>query len=342
MANPWFKMHTDFYHCPKVQSMSEAMQRRLLMLLCLRGAEELEYLTDDEIKCALRISTRQWQITKSLFMEKGFIDDALHVINWDERQHITLDGKTPEERNRELARERTRQWRMRKKDECDDGSEDTADVVTHTVTQAVTVDASQCDAGVTSQKRHVTLPDTDTDKETETEEQIKDDATGFHPVALRANASPSPSPSPSPSQETETPKKSAHKKPSNVLGVDDVIADCAAQPQHVRDWITARKVPLTLTAWEGIKREADKAGITVAHAVQVCAEKGWRGFNAGWYQNLNVAVGQTARASPDAYPPVTGGTIPLVRTTTMQAADMAKKLLFENKPDTMENEHAKA
>lgn len=51
---------------------------------------------------------------------------------------------------------------------------------------------------------------------------------------------------------------------------------------HLKDWIKARKAPLTRTAWEGVKSEALKAGITPAEAVRICAIKGWRGFDATW------------------------------------------------------------
>jgi len=184
MANPWFKMHADFYADPKVQSMREAMQRRLLMLFCLRCSNELESLTDDEVACALRISARQWQLTKQVFIDKGFIDENLCILNWEKRQHITEDGKTPEERSRELTRQRTRQWRMRKQNGCADGSEDAADIVTQAVTvdtsqcdADVTVDTSQCDADVTSPKRHVTLPETETETETEDKDTTTIDVT---------------------------------------------------------------------------------------------------------------------------------------------------------------------
>ena len=47
MANPWFRMYAEFATDPKVQSMSEAMQRRLTMLLCLRCSDVLATLQED-------------------------------------------------------------------------------------------------------------------------------------------------------------------------------------------------------------------------------------------------------------------------------------------------------
>jgi len=56
MGMPWLKLYADFYHDPKTQSMSEAMQRRFVMLLCLRCAGELEKLNDEEVRTALHLS----------------------------------------------------------------------------------------------------------------------------------------------------------------------------------------------------------------------------------------------------------------------------------------------
>ena len=53
-----------------------------------------------------------------------------------------------------------------------------------------------------------------------------------------------------------------------------------------------QKAPITLTAIDGIRREAEKAGITLDDALRECCERSWRGFRAAWLQN--------ARASPTA------------------------------------------
>lgn len=45
----------------------------------------------------------------------------------------------------------------------------------------------------------------------------------------------------------------------------------------------AKKSPLTNTAIRGIQREADKAGLTLTQAVEVCCELGWQSFNAAWF-----------------------------------------------------------
>lgn len=65
----------------------------------------------------------------------------------------------------------------------------------------------------------------------------------------------------------------------------------AARPDDVpekvwQDYLALRKkhrAPLTDTALDGIAREAATARITLARALEVCCEAGWRGFNASWY-----------------------------------------------------------
>jgi len=72
----WFRMYSEFAHDPKVQSMPEAMQRRLMMLLCLRCSNALVTLHETEIAFALRITDEDLAETKVLFLRKQFIDDS--------------------------------------------------------------------------------------------------------------------------------------------------------------------------------------------------------------------------------------------------------------------------
>lgn len=86
MANPWFRMYAEFAHDPKVQMMPEAMQRRYMMLMCMRCSNALVTLHDDEIAFHLRISAPDLAETKALFVAKGFIDEAWNLLNWEKRQ----------------------------------------------------------------------------------------------------------------------------------------------------------------------------------------------------------------------------------------------------------------
>lgn len=86
MANPWFRMYAEFATDAKVQMLTEAMQRRYLMLMCLRCSNALVTLQDEEIAFQLRISDADLAETKALFIKKGFIDSAWNVLNWEKRQ----------------------------------------------------------------------------------------------------------------------------------------------------------------------------------------------------------------------------------------------------------------
>jgi hypothetical protein len=89
MANPWFRLYSEFAHDPKIQMLSEAMQRRYVMLLCLRCSEVLETLHETEIAFQLRLSTEELEQTKQLFISKNFIDKHWNLLNWDKRQFVS-------------------------------------------------------------------------------------------------------------------------------------------------------------------------------------------------------------------------------------------------------------
>lgn len=106
MANPWFRLYSEFAHDPKIQMMPEAMQRRYIMLLCMRCSETLVTLHETEIAFQMRLSDDELAKTKELFLSKGFIDDDWNLTNWEKRQYVS-DSST----------ERVRKHRDKKKDE---------------------------------------------------------------------------------------------------------------------------------------------------------------------------------------------------------------------------------
>lgn len=59
-----------------------------------------------------------------------------------------------------------------------------------------------------------------------------------------------------------------------ALGCDESV---------LNDWVAARKgAKVTQSVLDGMQREADKAGISLAEAVRICAENSWRGFRADY------------------------------------------------------------
>jgi hypothetical protein len=55
----------------------------------------------------------------------------------------------------------------------------------------------------------------------------------------------------------------------------------------------AKRAPMTDTALDGIRHEADKAGLTLQEALQMCCARGWQGFKADWLAEQKRGVSQT-------------------------------------------------
>ena len=89
VAHPWFRLYAEFGDDPKIQMLPEALQRRFVMLLCLRCREVLATLNEDQVAFHLRISPEELQKTKLAFIEAGFIDEHWEITNWNKRQFIS-------------------------------------------------------------------------------------------------------------------------------------------------------------------------------------------------------------------------------------------------------------
>lgn len=113
MSNSWFRLYHEFATDPKVQMMSEVNQRRLVMLFCMRCCNGHETFQDDEVTFQLRISDAEWQETKSLFIDKGFIDKSNKVLKWDKRQFVSDSSTARVRKFRELNK-----TTKKKKREC--------------------------------------------------------------------------------------------------------------------------------------------------------------------------------------------------------------------------------
>lgn len=99
-----------------------------------------------------------------------------------------------------------------------------------------------------------------------------------------------------------TPKKQ-HKKAEQL----EALLAYGCSEQLANDWLEIRKAKgsttLTKTVLDRHEREAKKAGLTPAQAVEVCLEKEWRAFTASWnWQDTgiggtNIALNQPALES---------------------------------------------
>jgi hypothetical protein len=85
----WFRMYGDFATDPKVQALTEVMQRRLVMLMCLRSTNVLVTLQDEEIGGALRINAAQVAEMKDLLQRRGFIKGQWELTGWARHQLVS-------------------------------------------------------------------------------------------------------------------------------------------------------------------------------------------------------------------------------------------------------------
>jgi hypothetical protein len=106
MSNPWFRMYSEFSHDPKVQMMSESMQRRYVMLMCLRCSNDLVTLRETEVAFHLRISNDEMAETRALFIAKGFIDSDWNLLNWEKRQFASDTSNARVAKHRALQKEK--------------------------------------------------------------------------------------------------------------------------------------------------------------------------------------------------------------------------------------------
>lgn len=99
----------------------------------------------------------------------------------------------------------------------------------------------------------------------------------------------------------QTPVKTKTSKQSGTVSADQLVAE-GVDRQVAEDWLKVRKVkelPLTPTAWEGVKLEAKKAGVSVGEAVRISAENSWAGFKASWHEKMKAEAGGAAGARDD-------------------------------------------
>jgi hypothetical protein len=104
----WFRLWAEFADDPKIQMMQEAMQRRFVMLLCERC--KCETLHETERAFHWRITEQELAETKSLFIEKGFIDEEWHVLNWNKRQFLS-DSSSERVRRHRRAKKQAESFR---------------------------------------------------------------------------------------------------------------------------------------------------------------------------------------------------------------------------------------
>ena len=107
---------------------------------------------------------------------------------------------------------------------------------------------------------------------------------------------------PSSLRSEEKPPKAPRKRRAPAAELQVVSAEQLVEEgvllQHATDWLAVRQkkdLPLTLTAWDEVKAQAEKAGMTAAEAVRTAAANAWGGFRHSW---LHEAPTGSSRAPP--------------------------------------------
>jgi uncharacterized protein YdaU (DUF1376 family) len=80
----------------------------------------------------------------------------------------------------------------------------------------------------------------------------------------------------------KTKESKTNTAPFSAVGY---LTDAGVTPQTAADWLKlrkAKKAPATQTALDTVKREAEKAGLTLDGALTICCSRGWQGFKAEW------------------------------------------------------------
>lgn len=92
---------------------------------------------------------------------------------------------------------------------------------------------------------------------------------------------------------TENTQRTAPRKRAaarSSLGIDELSND-GVDKQVAQDWLTlrrAKRLPLTPTAWDSVKAEAERVGMSPSQAVQYAVQANWAGFKAEWVQRNGV------------------------------------------------------
>lgn len=136
----WFRMYGEFATDSKVQSLSETLQRRYIMILCLKCNGEIPKLSDEEVSCALRISEEETQSTKEKLICKGLITEQWEPVNWDKRQYVS-----------DTSNDRVKKYRSKVLDTTLE--KEVVDIVTDTDTEKITLPKRKCNVTVTLQEK---------------------------------------------------------------------------------------------------------------------------------------------------------------------------------------------
>ena len=289
-AIEWFRLWHDMPNDPKWRTVARTSGQPISLVLSValhlmvdasrnvtRGHVTV---TAEDVASALDVTDEAIEaIFKAM---QGRVLDGDRLSGWEKRQPKREDAGNPETGAKSAA-ERKRDQRERERQAQESGGNG----VCH------------------GESRDVTL---DTDKDTDKEKNQKtvgavapelsapghDDGQGSTSDPADAGAGEPAAPA---DQAVGAAPAAGGEKLPRALGVRELVAE-GVDRRHAEDWLKVRKekrAPLTQTAWDDVKLEAEKAGITPAEAVRVSATNSWQGFKASWMEKAKGAAPAGAR-----------------------------------------------
>lgn len=284
-AIEWFRLWHDMPNDPKWRTIARVSGQPIPVVISValhvmvdasrnvtRGHVDV---TAEDVASALDVTDEA--VEAVLEAMQGRILDGDKLTGWEKRQPKREDAGDPATGAKSAAeRKRLQRERERLAKEAEEASRKSS---RHEESREVTLDT-----------------DTDTDKEVSPDGDTygastpgvsgSDSPDGGNPDGP---ADPEDPPSPEgPEDPPAAPPSGGDEKAKRALGVRELVAE-GVERQHALDWLKVRKekkAPLTPTAWDDVKDEAKKAGITPAEAVKVSATNSWQGFKAKWYARL--------------------------------------------------------
>ena len=94
MANPWFRLYSEFASDPVVQSLAFEDQRHFVVILCLKCTGLLDRKADAKkrelLVCrGLGLDLSTAAEVKRRLVEVGIVDKFWQPINWNKRQYVS-------------------------------------------------------------------------------------------------------------------------------------------------------------------------------------------------------------------------------------------------------------
>lgn len=286
-AIEWFRLWHDMPNDPKWRTIARVSGQPIPVVISValhvmvdasrnvtRGHVDV---TAEDVASALDVTDEA--VEAVLEAMQGRILDGDKLTGWEKRQPKREDAGDPATGAKSAAeRKRLQRERERLAKEAEEASRKSS---RHEESREVTLDT-----------------DTDTDKEVSPDGDTygastpgvsgSDSPDGGNPDAPAADGETRPGAGPAGQVAGQVGDGAGSPADDSLLGVRELVAE-GVERQHALDWLKVRKekrAPLTQTAWDDVKDEAKKAGITPAEAVKVSATNSWQGFKAKWYARL--------------------------------------------------------